>query len=53
MLEDAGFYYFNPENIGSLKSKAYYDETNDMFFAYDFYTNDAGAVVSMDFVRNN
>ena len=53
VLEDAGFYYFNPENIGSLKSKAYYDETNDMFFAYDFYTNDAGAVVSMDFVRNN
>ena len=51
-LEDAGYYYENPQVIGSLKSFAYYNEEKDMFFAFDLFEGDDGATVNMDFVKN-
>ena len=51
-LEGAGFYYENPEVIGSLKHFAYYNEEKDMFFAFDLFDEEDSATVNMDFVRN-
>jgi hypothetical protein len=52
-LEDAGFFYFNPEAVGTMKRFAYYNEEEDKFFAFDLFPDEDETLLNMDFVDNN
>lgn len=51
-MEEAGFVYWNPDSLGSLKNFAYYNEALDKYVGFDYFPSQNGAVVNFDFVSN-
>ena len=49
-LEDAGFLRVNPENIGSGKAFAYYNEDINKYVAFSYYDSESKVDILFDFV---
>ncbi|MBQ6333875.1 MAG: hypothetical protein IJI46_02240 [Erysipelotrichaceae bacterium] len=48
-LNEMGFDRVNPENVGSLKSVALYNEEKNMLVGIDYFNQENDALVNMDF----
>ena len=49
-LTAAGFERVNPDNVGSRKAIAIYNEAENLLVGIDFYEQNGGALVNFDFI---